>query len=62
MATTLRIVEVEKLKTACSTCSLQELCLPAGLSSVELKSVDELIDRRRPVKRGDSLFRSGAAL
>jgi CRP/FNR family transcriptional regulator len=62
MATTMRIVEVDKLKTACSTCSLQELCLPAGLSAGELKSVDELIDRRRPVKRGDYLFRSGASL
>ena len=62
MATTLRIVEVEKLKNACSACSLHELCLPAGLSAAELQSVDQLIDRRRSVKRGDYLFRSGAAL
>lgn len=62
MATTLRIVEVDKLKTACSTCSLQELCLPAGLNPTELESVDQMIARRHPVKRGEYLFRSGAAL
>jgi CRP/FNR family transcriptional regulator len=62
MATPLRIVEVDKLKTACSTCSLQELCLPAGLSASELQSVDRLINRRRPLKRGDFLFRAGAPL
>jgi len=62
VATPLRIVEVDKLKTACSTCSLHELCLPAGLSSRELQSVDQLVDRRRTVKRGDYLFRSGAPL
>ena len=62
MATPLRIVEIEKLKTACSTCSLHELCLPAGLTTLELKAMDQLVDRRRPVKRGDHLYRSGAPL
>ena len=62
MAIPLRIVEVDKLKTACSTCSLQELCLPAGLSASELQSVDRLVNRRRPLKRGDFVFRAGAPL
>ncbi len=62
MTATLRIVEVDKLKTACSSCSLHELCLPAGLSTHELQAVDGLVNRRRSVKRGDYLYRSGAAL
>jgi len=62
MATPLRIVEVDKLKTACSTCSLHELCLPAGLSASELKAMDRMIDIRRSLKRGDYVFRAGAAL
>ena len=62
MSTNLRIVEVDKLKTACSTCSLHELCLPAGLSGDDLDSVDQLIERRRPVKRGDHLYRAGVTL
>ncbi len=61
-ATRLRIVEVDRLKTACSTCSLQELCLPAGLNETELKTVDQLVNRRRPVKRGEYLFRAGSGL
>ncbi len=62
MATAIRLVEINKLKSACSSCSLHELCLPAGLSDKELQSVDRLIDRRRPVKRGDYLYRSGAPM
>jgi len=62
MTLPLRLIETEKLKTACSTCSLQELCLPAGLSSDEIKVFDQMIDRRRQLKRGDYLYRSGTAL
>jgi len=50
------------LKTICSTCSLHELCLPAELSQEELDMFDRVFDRRRPVKRGDYLYRAGSAL
>lgn len=62
MAIPLRVLEVEKLKTACSTCSLHELCLFPGLSISEMQQVDLMVSRRRPVKRGDYLYRSGGAL
>jgi CRP/FNR family transcriptional regulator len=55
-------VDVHKLRTACSSCSLRELCLPAGLDPRELEAVDKLVNRRRPVKRGDFLYRAGAGL
>ncbi len=47
------------IKIACSNCNLRELCLPLGLNTQELGRVDELVDKRRPVKRGVSLFRVG---
>ena len=47
------------VKTACSTCSLHELCLPAGLTQAELESLDDLVQTRKRVKRGESLFRTG---
>jgi CRP/FNR family transcriptional regulator len=50
------------LRAACSTCSLRELCLPAGLDQQELEKVDRMVNRRRPIRRGDYLYRSGAAL
>ena len=50
-----------QIKTACSTCSLRELCLPMGLSSQDIESLDRLVEHRRSLKRGDYLHRSGAA-
>jgi CRP/FNR family transcriptional regulator len=51
-------VSLSRLKTACSSCSLRELCLPVGLSEEEMSKLDSLVFLRRPVKRGDYLFRA----
>jgi CRP/FNR family transcriptional regulator len=48
------------IKTACSNCNLRELCLPLGLSEVELERLDDLVSTRRRVKRGEYLYRAGA--
>jgi CRP/FNR family transcriptional regulator len=48
-----------RLKTACSSCSLRELCLPVGLSEEDMARLDNLVFVRRTVKRGDYLFRAG---
>ncbi len=50
------------LRAACSDCSLQELCLPAGLAPDEMHRLDEIVNRKRPLKRGDYLYRAGGAL
>ncbi len=47
------------LKIACSNCSLHELCLPVGLSDRELHRIDELVSKRRTIKRGEALFHDG---
>jgi CRP/FNR family transcriptional regulator len=47
------------LRTACSQCNLRELCLPFGLSEVEIEKLDTLIGTRRRIKRGHNLYRSG---
>ena len=52
-------VSIPRLKTACSNCSLRELCLPIGLTDEEMEKLDSLVFLRRPVKRGDYLFRVG---
>jgi CRP/FNR family transcriptional regulator len=44
---------------ACSQCNLQELCLPVGLTTAELSTIDHLVSERRKIARGDALFRSG---
>jgi CRP/FNR family transcriptional regulator len=52
-------LHIARLKMACSSCSLRELCLPVGLSGDELDKLDTLVFTRRPAKRGEYLFRAG---
>jgi CRP/FNR family transcriptional regulator len=44
---------------ACSNCNLRALCLPLMLTHDQLEQLDSLVDARRNVRRGQSLFRSG---
>ncbi len=44
----------------CSSCNLREICLPVGLTKLELDYVDErMVAMRRKVARGDRLFQAG---
>ena len=52
-------MKLEAMKVACSSCNLRELCLPVGLSPVDLDQIDELVATRRTLKRGELLFRAG---
>ncbi|HXE21315.1 MAG TPA: fumarate/nitrate reduction transcriptional regulator Fnr [Rhodoferax sp.] len=47
------------IKMACSSCNLRELCMPLGLNAQEMSRIDELVDTRRKVKRGTTLFHDG---
>ena len=49
------------IKIACSNCNLRELCMPAGLSDIDLARIDGVVAMRRKVKRGTPLYRSGEA-
>mgnify|MGYP000943514678 FL=1 len=49
------------MKTACSNCNLQELCLPLGLSIDEIEKLDDLVSTRKRIKRGEHLYRAGQA-
>ena len=43
----------------CQSCCLRELCLPAGLADSELAQLEQIVTRKRPLKRGDHLYRAG---
>ena len=60
--TSSRKVDLTQVRAACSTCSLHELCLPAGLDADEMERIDQLVKVRRRIKRGDYLYRTGASL
>jgi len=61
MSTVIPIVS-HSLRAACSSCSLQELCLPAGLAHDELERLDQVVNKKRPLRRGDYLYRAGGSL
>ena len=49
-------INVAQLRHACSSCSLNELCLPAGLDLQEIDRLDTIVNRKRALKRGDYLY------
>jgi len=53
------VVKLDQIKVACKDCNLFQLCLPVGIDAKELEELDNIIKRRRPLKRGDHLFHVG---
>lgn len=56
------VLDLQTLRRGCTHCSLQQLCLPAGIGPEALRQLDSIVRRRRPIARGESLFRTGDAL
>jgi CRP/FNR family transcriptional regulator, anaerobic regulatory protein len=54
-------LSVPALREACSQCNLRELCLPMGLTDRELGQLDQLVDARVRILRGQHLYRGGDA-
>ena len=54
-----KVVSLKDIKVACLECSLNEICLPVGIARDDLDRLDSIIDRKRPLLRGDHLFRIG---
>lgn len=43
----------------CKTCSLSSLCLPVTLDLTEIERLDDIIEKSRPLKKGEHLFHQG---
>ena len=50
---------VAPIKTQCSSCHLRDLCLPCGMTGIDLDRLDSLKFTRRKVKAGQNLYREG---
>ena len=59
---TAEVLDLDRLRRSCAQCSLHVLCLPAGIGGRDLEQLDEIVRTRRPLGKGDTLFRSGQAL
>jgi CRP/FNR family transcriptional regulator len=46
----------------CQNCSLSELCLPFSLNNQELDTLDNIIDRKRPIQKGELIYQDGEEL
>lgn len=46
----------------CQNCSISQLCLPFTLNDREMEKLDDIIQRKRPFRKGDRLFQAGEAL
>jgi CRP/FNR family transcriptional regulator len=46
----------------CQNCSISELCLPFSLNKQELNSLDNIIDRKFPIRKGDNIYHDGQEL
>ncbi|MDD9895765.1 MAG: hypothetical protein OXU24_08270, partial [Gammaproteobacteria bacterium] len=42
---------------SCTSCRLNELCLPIALNKTEIHQLDQIVERNRPYKKGDHLYR-----
>ena len=43
----------------CDTCALNPICLPVAVSNADLHRLETIIERGRPLQRGDHVFRAG---
>jgi CRP/FNR family transcriptional regulator, anaerobic regulatory protein len=55
------LIPLSAVKVECRDCALFQLCLPIGIDRADLTLLDRIIRRRRPVKRGEYLYRAGDA-
>ncbi|RLV58186.1 fumarate/nitrate reduction transcriptional regulator Fnr [Parashewanella curva] len=46
----------------CHDCSMSELCIPVALNSNELDQLDSIIERKKPIQKGEQVFKSGDEL
>lgn len=41
---------------SCKNCGLQKICFPTGLQKEDIERLDNIVDRRAPLKKGQHLF------
>jgi len=53
------IVNLASAHSMCEQCGIYSLCMPSGLATGDLDALDRVIKRRRPIERGQYLYRAG---
>ncbi len=55
-----KVIDLASIKAACKQCMLHRLCLPVGMDGSDLERLEQIIQRARPLRRADYLFKQGA--
>ena len=50
-----QVVDLDRLRKSCAQCSLQVLCLPAGIGGDDLQQLDDIVRNKRPLEQGETL-------
>ncbi|MEJ6079325.1 FNR family transcription factor [Vibrio sp. 1-Bac 57] len=43
----------------CQDCSISQLCIPYSLNESELDRLDDIIERKKPIQKGQEIFKAG---
>lgn len=46
-------------QVACSQCALGKLCLPRGLEERQIQEFEQIVNKLRPLQKGEHIFRAG---
>ncbi len=57
-----KVVDLAQIRVTCQSCSLNHLCLPMSIAVGDLDELERIIRHRRPLARGEHLFRMGDTL
>ncbi len=52
-------IEFNKLQISCSSCSLADLCLPHGLDNTELQKLENIIQHKPVLEKGEAQYHAG---
>lgn len=53
------VIDLASLRSVCQQCGIYKLCMPNGLSHVDMDMLDRIIKRKRPLERGQHLYQEG---
>jgi CRP/FNR family transcriptional regulator len=55
------VIDLASVRSICQQCGINKLCMPMGLERNDLDQLDRIIKRRRPIAKGEHLYRGGEA-
>jgi len=53
------VISAGRVQVACSQCGLGRLCLPRNLDEIQTREFERIVNKMRPLHKGEHIFRSG---